>query len=136
MTVHSVKHKRRVIGCFSLILFIIFGSAFGVSVLKVIKAKKEKPEVYEEKIPVFNVFSTNITVIKSFNTVIQPDKSIELSAAVNEEIKNRDMSQLNLISEEEYKIGLEKIKKDYKESKINICDFALIKCRGIKKYAV
>ena len=88
MAVHSVKHKRRVIGCFSLILFIIFGSAFGVSVLKVIKAKKEKPEVYEERIPVYNVFSTNITIIKTFNTVIKPDKSIELSAAVNEEIKN------------------------------------------------
>ncbi len=88
MTVHSVKHKRRIIGCFSLILFIIFGSAFGISVLKVIKAKKEKPEVYEKRIPVFNVASTNISVIKTFTTIIKPDKSIELSAAINEEIKN------------------------------------------------
>ncbi len=46
------------------------------------------------------------------------------------------MSQLNLISEEEYQTGLEKIKKDYKDKKVNICDFALIKCMGIKKDAI
>ena len=83
---HSVKHKRRVIGCFSLILFIIFGSAFGVSLIKVIKEKKEKPEVYEEKIPVYNVISTNLIITKTFNTLIKPDKSIELSSAVGEKI--------------------------------------------------
>jgi membrane fusion protein (multidrug efflux system) len=107
MAVHSVKHKRRVIGCFSLILFIIFGSAFGVSVLKVIKAKKEKPEVYEEKIPVFNVFSTNITVIKTFTTVIKPDKSIELSAAVNEEIKNIYVEIGSVVTQDQVLIELD-----------------------------
>jgi hypothetical protein len=56
--------------------------------------------------------------------------------SVIKEMNNRDMSQLNLIYEEEYKTGLEKMKKDYKEKKINIFDFALIKCRGIKKYIV
>ena len=107
MTVHSVKHKRRVIGCFSLILFIIFGSAFGISVLKVIKAKKEKPEVYEERIPVYNVFSTNITVIKTFATIIKPDKRIELSAAIGEEIKNIYVEIGNVVTQGQILIELD-----------------------------
>ena len=52
------------------------------------------------------------------------------------EIENRDMSQLNLISEEEYQTGLQKIKNDYRERKRNICDSSTIKCKGIKKRAI
>ncbi len=108
MAVHSVKHKRRVIGCFSLILFIIFGSAFGVSLMKVIKEKKEKPEVYEERIPVYNVFSTNIMVIKTFNTIIKPDKRIELSAAIGEEIKNIYVEIGSVVTQGQILIELDK----------------------------
>ena len=107
MTVHSVKHKRRVIGCFSIILFIIFGSAFGISVLKVINAKKEKPEVFEKIIPVFNVASTNISVIKTFTTIIKPDKSIELSAAINEEVKNIYVEIGNVVTQGQILIELD-----------------------------
>ena len=108
MTVHSVKHKKRVIGCFSIILFIILGSAFGISVLKVVNAKKEKPEVYEERIPVYNVFSTNITVIKTFNTIIKPDKRVEISAAIGEEIKKIYVEIGSVVTQGQILIELDK----------------------------
>ena len=86
-----------------------------------------------ESSKIYELFVNNGFVIdlKIETTVFELDYE-----SVIKEIKNRDMSQLNLISEEEYQTGLEKIKKDYKEKKINICDFALIKCKGIKKYTV
>ncbi len=46
---------------------------------------------------------------------------------------NRDMSQLNLISDREYHKGLEKLKSDYTNLNDNIFDFALLECRGIRK---
>lgn len=53
-----------------------------------------------------------------------------------EETENRDMSQLNLIPEEEYRTGLERMEKDYRERRRNICDSSMIKCKGIKKHAL
>ncbi|RLD12278.1 MAG: hypothetical protein DRI44_01185 [Chlamydiae bacterium] len=108
MSVHSVKHKRRVIGCFSLILFIIFGSAFGVSLMKVIKEKKKKPEVHENKIPIYNVITTNLTVIKTFNTLIQPDKSIEISSAVGEKINKTYVEIGSVVTQGQILIELDK----------------------------
>jgi ubiquinone/menaquinone biosynthesis C-methylase UbiE len=53
-----------------------------------------------------------------------------------EETENRDMSQLNLIPEEEYQTGLERMEKDYRAKKRNICDSSMMECKGIKNFAI
>lgn len=53
--------------------------------------------------------------------------------AVIQEAKNRDMSQLTLISEKEYQAGLKKMKSDFKYNVQKVHDFSLITCRAMKK---
>ncbi len=49
------------------------------------------------------------------------------------ETENRDMSQLNLISDEKYKKGLDRIKKDQKKDGFFMGDFAMMRCIARKK---
>jgi len=93
MAVHSVNHKKRVIGCFLLLLLLIFGSAFGFALYKSAQARKEKElkEKTAKKIsqpPCFEVVITNLISERVYTGIISADKDIMIGAAVNGEIKN------------------------------------------------
>ncbi len=86
--VHTINHKKRVIGCFLVLILIIFGAAFGFAVLKSIKAKKEIVEKEKElPPPVYVVAVTNLTFVRDYTALIKADKDITLGAAINGEIK-------------------------------------------------
>jgi len=71
---------------------------------------------------------------RGFSVDLQVHTSIyELDLAARiEEVKNRDMSQLNLIDENQYQQGLKKMKQDALDGKSILADFALLQCRAIK----
>ena len=70
-----------------------------------------------------------------FDTIINIDSTLQLLdyKIAFDEALNRDMSQLNLITEKEYKSGIRKMKKDMEEGVTRISDFALLECRCTKK---
>ncbi len=89
MTAHSVKHKRRVIGCVTTILILIFGLAFGFQMERFIKNKyfpSPKEEVFEAPPATFEVSVTNLVRERTFTAEIHADKDITLSTAVDGEI--------------------------------------------------
>ena len=78
---------------------------------------------------IYELFKENgFTLDIKITTLVQP---LNYAFAIKE-VKNRDMSQLNLISEEKYLKGLQKLESDYDSGNNFFCDFSLIECRGIK----
>ncbi len=110
MTAHSVKHKRRVIGCVTTILILIFGLAFGFQIKKFIKnkyfplPKKEAPKV----VPVtFNVALTNMVRERTFTAEIHADKDITLSAAVDGEIIGLNVDVGSIVTQNQMLIKID-----------------------------
>lgn len=88
MPVHSVKYKRRMIGCVALIVLVVFGTAFGISVAKYVAQRRApaEPEPVPPPPPVYIVAPTNLTLLRALHAELRADKVITLSAAVDGEI--------------------------------------------------
>jgi len=90
MTVHSVKHKRRVVGCFFLVLLLAFGIPFGIALSKRISQWQTPVKELAEPPapPTYNVALTNLVRYRPYVAEIEANHRIELSSAVAEEIMN------------------------------------------------
>ena len=90
MTVHSVKHKRRVSGCFILILLIIFGIFFSRALVKRLQERRAPEEQLEEPPlpPTWAVALTNLVRYRPYVATIEADHTIMVRSSVSENIKN------------------------------------------------
>jgi len=87
--VHTVNHKKRVVGCFIVLILIIFGVAFAVSILKSAKAKKNIIEEEDILSPiVYIVQQTNLVSERAYTALLKADKDIIIGSAINGEIEN------------------------------------------------
>ena len=119
--VHSVKHKKRVVGCFILLLITIFGIAFGIALRKSYKERKAKEAdemraTIESAPPCFTVIKTNLISERVYTGLIKAEKDITISAAVNGEIKNVFVDIGSVVTQGQHLIEIDK---RYKEIDLN-----------------
>jgi len=88
MSSHTAQYKRRTIGCAVLVLLLIFGVAFGISLAKYIRLRLTPPaaELVPPPPPVYVVAPTNLTLLRSLHAELRAEQVITLSAAVEGEI--------------------------------------------------
>lgn len=88
MTVHSARYKRRRIGCFILLLLLVFSLAFAVSVGKFVRQRRAPlpPTPLPPAPPTFVVTPTNLTLWRTLHADVRADYVITLSANVDGEI--------------------------------------------------
>lgn len=90
MTVHTVKHKRRVSGCFFLLLLIIFGIFFSRALVKRLQAQRAPDEQLELPPPptTWEVALTNLSRRRPYVATIEADHTILIRSSVSENIKD------------------------------------------------
>jgi RND family efflux transporter MFP subunit len=88
MRTHSAKHKRRALGCFALLLFVVFSIFFGLSLKKYFDARNAPAEELglAPEPPTYTVTPTNVTVRREYPAALKADDEIQLSAAIDGEI--------------------------------------------------
>jgi len=88
MASHSLTYKRRTIGCVLVVVLLVFGTAFGISLAKYIAARRAPatPEPVLPPPPVYTVAPTNLTLLRSLHAELRADTVITLSAPVDGEI--------------------------------------------------
>ena len=110
MTAHSVKQKRRVIGCVTTILILIFGLAFGFQIKKFIKNKyfpTPKKETVKVIPNIFEISLTNMVRERTFTAEIHADKEITLSAAVDGEIVGLNVDVGSIVTHDQVLIKID-----------------------------
>ena len=110
MTAHSKNHKRRVIGCVTTILILIFGLAFGFQIKKFIKNKyfpAPKKEAFKIVPVTFDVALTNMIRERIFTAEIHADKDITLSAAVDGEIVELNVDVGSIVTQNQVLIKID-----------------------------
>ncbi len=125
MTAHSVKHKRRVIGCFFFVVLLVFGTAFGFSLAKYIRDKRGTTADAEELSPpppTYTAALTNIVRERLYPAIMQADKDITLSAAVDGEIVGLYVDVGSVVTQDEILVELDK---RYKKIALKEADAAL-----------
>jgi RND family efflux transporter MFP subunit len=90
MTTHSVKHKRRVSGCFILILLIIFGIFFSRALVKRLQDRRAPDVLLEEPPPppTCPVVLTNLVRYRPYVATLEANHTILIRSSVAENIKN------------------------------------------------
>jgi membrane fusion protein (multidrug efflux system) len=88
MTPLAVNYKRRAVGCALLVLACVFGLAFAVAVITLVREKLAPPELAPPPPtpPLFIVAPTNLVRVRSYPAELRADKTAVLSAAVDGEI--------------------------------------------------
>ena len=88
MRTHSVKYKRRALGCVALVLLLVFGLFFGISLKEYFDTLNAPPDdlAAMPEPPTYTITPTNILVVRSYPAELDADHEIQLSAPIDGEI--------------------------------------------------
>jgi multidrug efflux system membrane fusion protein len=110
MRTHSAKYKLRGLGCVALVLLLVFGLFFGLSLKEYFAARNAPPEVLGDapEPPTFTVVPTNITIIRTYPAELNADQNIQLSAAIDGEVVKLNVDIGSVVTQGQVLVELDK----------------------------